>query len=327
MEEDGEPNSRLSAPITMTKYLELPEVPRKPGASTEKSEITDLGIPMIPPKRRTSSSMSSLYEAERSLQSRLVNAMEKAPRLLEGGQYQLFLPHGKIDTIINERSVKKSLGKRLKLFDWMNRKRGGSRYHKIICGSQAPATAVDGKPNQYKKVYAVLILIHKSKEIPRLIEQGACDADLPLSKVDCDGEDALGRRPRGGGGEVVALPCFKKWKCSGIATFERWQWSVVAPYFASDKRGRVLHYPLDPNAVLPFISCEELGHAGGSARVFKVKIHPRHHDFGPPNVRFHPRHERRRLVHPANDQLSARVTLPSRYLDRRSAATSNLTAR
>jgi hypothetical protein len=99
----------------------------------------------------------------------------------------------------------------------------------------------------------------------------------------------LGRR----GDPTVPLECFHGWTALAIRRFEEWQWSTISPFFARGKgRKNVAHFRLQDQIILPFTSdsrrdadaYERLEFEGGFSQVFKVDIHPEHHDFHDHNV-------------------------------------------
>ncbi|KAL1882794.1 hypothetical protein Daus18300_000432 [Diaporthe australafricana] len=71
--------------------------------------------------------------------------------------------------------------------------------------------------------------------------------------------------------------------------FEEWQWTTIAPFFRHGQRKDVQHLELQDQAALPFVqdsrftanksAYQRLEFEGGFSNVFKVDIHPDHHDF------------------------------------------------
>src|SRR5207248_2968138 len=89
------------------------------------------------------------------------------------------------------------------------------------------------------------------------------------------------------------LECFEDWTQSSINAFEEWQWTTVSPFFHKGARKDVQHFPLPDSVMLPFTADSRRDKQsqfrteieGGYGRVFKVRIHPDHHNFDLPEVR------------------------------------------
>lgn len=126
------------------------------------------------------------------------------------------------------------------------------------------------------------MLVNKLLHIESFIGEDVADSDLPLCKVSRPGSHlfGLGRQD----GSQHELNCFASWGPSSIRSFEEWQWTVLAPTFEKGQRRDVKHVVLSHKHPLPFTkdsrldSDEEISQ-GGHSTVFKVEIHPDHHNF------------------------------------------------
>ncbi|KAK0111473.1 hypothetical protein ONS95_001828 [Cadophora gregata] len=160
-------------------------------------------------------------------------------------------------------------------------------YASKICGTSYEE---DGsrKVTCFRKIFVILVLIDKTRSITKFIDIGISDSDLPLvlaKRMDSKGskELRLSRNPE------KHLSCFsKQWKQLHFRNFEHYQWTTLSPFFAKGGYKQVKHYPLQDQAILPFISCspdegrigKTLAFEGGFSRVSKIDIHPDHHNFG-----------------------------------------------
>lgn len=171
-----------------------------------------------------------------------------------------------------------------------------ANYAKTICQHTViplGGTDCDGqlKTRSFIKIFAILIIIQKTKAIVKLMEEDVNDSDLPLIKVPRANEPKLfDLRVRSKPSKV--LKCFQmkwNWNQLNIRNFEEWQWATLPLVFArSTGIRKVTHYSLQEQRILPFTkdSSQYKPHysgktelEGGFASVFKVGIHPEHHNF------------------------------------------------
>lgn len=136
------------------------------------------------------------------------------------------------------------------------------------------------KKTTRRKLFAILALMQKLDQIVEFIKEGLYDSDLPfiLSTGTRKGLRQLDRKGEDGESESIRL--FAKWKIIELECFNNCQWELLAPYFhLSTKRDpKILHYNLENETIMPFIEDDEIKHAGGYGDVWKVKIHPAHHN-------------------------------------------------
>lgn len=164
-------------------------------------------------------------------------------------------------------------------------------YARTICHG-AQGKSADG-PNKktFIKVLAILIIIEKTKSIIKLLEEDVNDSDLPLIKVSRPHDENLFdlrvRRER----NKVLRSFQKRWNQLNIRNFDEWQWTTLPVDFARPtEHGEVKHYQLQEQRILPFIKDSRESKPnfsrrteleGGFASVFRVGIHPQHHNFQP----------------------------------------------
>ncbi|KAK1445829.1 protein kinase [Colletotrichum melonis] len=195
-----------------------------------------------------------------------------------------FLPKGQLNNLVHKASVIRELRKkppRIKKYSL-------ERFANMICDNPNPAKGLSepacGK--SFQKIFAILVLINMVPAIAGFLEEGICDADLPLVKAsEKGGVFDLRVEAR----RDCPLKAFKSWTRVNIRNFEEYQWTILPPFFTKGERKNVKHYVLEPHIVLPFTSTthpDDMGsaemHRGGFSQVFKAEIHPDHHDFSDP---------------------------------------------
>lgn len=126
------------------------------------------------------------------------------------------------------------------------------------------------------------MIVGKLIHIESFITDNVTDNDLPLCKVSRPGSYlfGLGRQST----PQAALTCFESWDPSSVRYFEWWQWTVLAPTFEKGQCRDVKHVVLSHKHPLPFTKDSRLDSGdevsqGGHSTVFKVEIHPDHHNF------------------------------------------------
>lgn len=143
-----------------------------------------------------------------------------------------------------------------------------------ICGSRS-----------FRKIFTLLVLTYNLLDIQLFIDDNVADADLPLRKVPHEGSNTfqLARR-----GDVNRPPqplrCFDKWCPLAICIFEEWQWTMLAPFLDLGKQKNARHFIFPDQILLPFTEDSRYGAdataiQGGFGTIFKVNIHPEHHNF------------------------------------------------
>lgn len=261
--------------------------------------VSDLGFSK-PGYSWTSSSRPIDYEAsEGTLQNRLVLALEENRSVPSRKD---FIPKEQLELLINEKSVTDELRRVKRAFrNWPRRflewfKKGGRTIEEeanIICNgypqgwgadsSQATADSPGlekqdraGASGCLRKIFAILLLINRPVTIKKFIDEGLCDADLPLEKRKGKKmSSSVALSPRGGSGEVR---CVTKWKRQSLDSFVESQWQVLSPFLYRDEWGKILHYDFKEPVILPFTEYKSRS-SGGHGEVFSAKIHPEHHNF------------------------------------------------
>ena len=199
----------------------------------------------------------------------------------QSGERKKFLPNDALDGIITKERVRQELGRQMstppKELDTLT-----DEIWEVMTPS---ASKSRGKETTRRKIFAILGLMDKVKDIIDFIRDELYDSDLPFELVD-------GPRPllrlygKVKEGSTNRIPLFDKWKPHELESFHNYQWGLMAPYFQliTEADRRVLHYNLRDGIILPFIEDVEQDTAtgdrkkGGFGDVWRVKIHPAHHN-------------------------------------------------
>jgi hypothetical protein len=249
-------------------------------------ELNALEIKNESPLSKTAlSPQISHYTSEEGLSQQLSDAIDDTRLAMEVPEETGFVPRRQLVRIMNVVSVAKELSRieqsfktRIRFWRSTPTPRTIDEEAQIICASSSPETALMNQElmsKSFRKVFATLLLIEQPSTIRKFIEEGVCDADLPLRKVPRRGRDfSMCRKDT----PDVSLQCFEGWNRTSLVQFEQLQWKMVAPFFSLDEESHMVHYPLPDGAILPF-TYRERTHSGAHGVVFKVKIHPEHHNF------------------------------------------------
>lgn len=134
-----------------------------------------------------------------------------------------------------------------------------------------------------RKIFTILGLLEKVPDIIYFVEEGLYDSDLPF---ESSGNSHPQLRGKGKDGNSNHITLFDKWKVHEVEYFRNNQWLLMAPYFhfATETNRIAPHYKLQNGIILHFV--EDLGQesragdhtAGGYADVWRIKIHPAHHN-------------------------------------------------
>ena len=165
-----------------------------------------------------------------------------------------FIPEPEIKRIVSRKAVEQNLSK--------------SNYSRLGRMGKEPISIKDDAP--YVKILTVLYLMKQPTKIRLFVKSGVCDRDLPLDRIQRpDGSYALRSRYN----SQACVVSFKRRDYT--EDFLDHQWSVLAPTFMRTD-DVVPHVHLEPEVILPFLSCIEVSKQGGSSRVFKTVIQSDH---------------------------------------------------
>lgn len=266
-----------------------PDTPYEP---SERSSVHDLELEVITSKHAggvatrcpPSPPLSNYDGAQVPLQNQILRVLRKIPGHEEK---KGFLPQKELAALMTEAHVKQELHQCFEDLDSTTI----AQFARKICGT----TAGQGEHvSSFKKIFAILVLCEKPNAIPKFLEEDISDSDLPLLKTTPSGTSSpniyhLARR-----GQQDTLKCFHGWSHTAVWRFEEWQWSTIAPFFHRGGKKYVPHLELQDQVALPFEqdsrfpdktrTYQRLEFEGGFSNVFKVRIHPDHHDLSEPGV-------------------------------------------
>lgn len=226
--------------------------------------------PSLPPMARGGGQVA--------LQTRLLHYLNKIPGHEEK---KGFFSGKQIDDLMTEESVAAELQLCFKYLDATTI----AGYSARICGTNSDQSE---ERQSFKKVFAILVLCEKPKAIPKFLEEEVSDQDLPLDKfTSSETSSNIFKLVRNG--QSAELECFQGWTDTAVWRFEEWQWTTLAPSFRRSEDRHVEHSVFEDQIALPFIQdsrfpadrspYQRLEFDGGFSNVFKVRIHPDHHNF------------------------------------------------
>ncbi|KAG4432451.1 hypothetical protein IFR05_012066 [Cadophora sp. M221] len=291
LEDNTSPEAKASAAVT-APFREggIPSISKGTRQLQAPSVVTDFGESLYGKFRKTRSRKSSSSVGRRvdrprrpkkpdTLQVRLFKALVPT----HDGRKEFF-PRKVLATIVTQQCVQEELSKHL---SETHSEKKIAKYAREICGVEYSENGVK-KAACYRKIFVILVLIDKTPAIVKFLEMELSDRNLPLQLVDTPKKPGL-KELRLSRDPERRLKCFSRsWNQHHIRDFSNYQWTTISPFFAKGGHKKVSHYPLQDNAILPFISasCESgrskgrtVEFEGGFSRVIKVDIHPDHHNF------------------------------------------------
>ncbi|CAG8978538.1 hypothetical protein HYALB_00012269 [Hymenoscyphus albidus] len=202
------------------------------------------------PSKRSKNDSTSHHNLGTSIRA----ALEKS----QAGKENEFLPNDKLNEIVARDCVHYQLS-----------------HHNLELNS---------KETTRKKIFAILGLMDKFEAILDFINEELFDTDLPftLTVGALPGTRRLTRKQHNqkqSSGEVklIPIPFFENWKTHELESFDRYQWCLTAPYFHTAQNPTKIHcitvWNMDEE-----VSGRPERNQGGFSDVWRVKIHPAHHN-------------------------------------------------
>jgi len=199
---------------------------------------------------------------ERELRESMIKSAETGKK---------FIPRDKIDNIVTPISVKRELQGRLQQPE--------SNIDRLVEQIFTPPTR--------RRIFSILLLIEKVEKIEDVIADDLWDRDLPLLLQ----KHRRGRNDPTHPTGVQHSGRLQSWSTFLLESFETYQYMFTAPFFRYSPEG-AQHYALGhDDIILPFIEDGVPAGvaAGGYSDVWRVKIHPAHHNCYRANVSLDPR--------------------------------------
>ncbi|RYP06558.1 hypothetical protein DL765_009436 [Monosporascus sp. GIB2] len=137
-------------------------------------------------------------------------------------------------------------------------------------------------------IFAILALMNRLYDAPAFLESGLSDRDLPL-RVKKDPNTQRYKfyshdKP------IATLPTADVWYSATFDTFMMYQSYMLSPFFDLKSKNDVPFHDLGDDVALPFIEdyFSERRQQGHHGTVWRVKIHPAHHNFPTDNEQENP---------------------------------------
>lgn len=124
----------------------------------------------------------------------------------------------------------------------------------------------------YRKIFVILVLVDMVHRISDFIRSDLDDTCLPMPDIRARDGIPLPTPPLE---NAAWMTVTRTWRMRDVDQFNTYQWRVLAPVFTAQD----LEYRLSQSHVLPFVESHEQAE-GSFGTVYRVKIHPDHHDFG-----------------------------------------------
>jgi hypothetical protein len=276
-------------PIILQNGLEAPEIPGRhrqvsfdADTATEASRMTvwDRGEALYSEAYPPGSVMPDVEIPSEPISvplvKRLLTLRCKSPR----PKGAFFFPRGSVEALITENEVAKVIAEGRRHLEEPLSDDNIRDYARDVCRTELS----DGTELSYRKIFAILVMLDRGWEIVLFVDEGICDAHLPLKAVSVDGS-GLPPKMRLESHPDTDLACLRNFGLMTHEYFAGFQWAMVSPFLARGKRRRAWFYQLSDRDVLPWTREELSVHQGGYGIISKVEIHPSHHNFKRTEVR------------------------------------------
>lgn len=211
----------------------------------------------------------------------LVNRLSQAMQQSAFRETKSFIPTGELETLICRSAIRKELSTGRKGSTWTRAANLKKRYtlafeicpwHVLKSTDRPKVTKrLKLKRPEFKKIFAILVLMNRVSEITKFITHAVTDEKLPLVRSSEGNRESLVSQSEPG----TALGCFENWDTVGLDLFDDYQWRVLAPVFSRLNDEEAHHMNFDVAQVLPF--CKWTCYArGGSACIYMAEIHAQH---------------------------------------------------
>lgn len=243
------------------------------GPDTNSRSSTDDDKPKTQDEPRTDSGLRGSPDVVRELLQAKCN--ERQGMYMKRG----FFPKGVLERIITKPIVVDILATEASSLTTTEL----NYYSEKVC--YTPSRRGENAEPSYRKMFTILLLIGKPSRIIHFIKYGLSDTDLPLASVPTDDTGNIFElRRRKALDRRLPSECFGEADITATGDFEGWQWTMIAPYFAKGPKRRVRFYSLLDRDVLPWTKKFSGNWGGGFSSVYRIHIHPAHHEFGDSQV-------------------------------------------
>jgi len=241
------------------------------------SNTTDHGSETLHPREarlnRSASDASSVQPGDEtteiSAQERLAKRLRASYCMSKASDSKThFIPISEIERVLSREAVQEVLEQKIHGLSGDESTAKLEKLTQDICGV----------PSR-RRIFALLLLGDRAECIQCFVNCSIDDTHLPFFATS----DLTEVHPRGDARRENRLECFEAWKPSEVEWLLTWQHAVASPFFDLSP-GTLFLYILPEDTILPFVESEVAGQ-GGYANVWKVLIHPAHHNFRSSPVR------------------------------------------
>ena len=142
-----------------------------------------------------------------------------------------------------------------------------------------PASMLNVMPSGCAKIFAILTLMNKIPSVSSFEDSSLTDECLPL-RIVAESRSQYYRAESKFRPERPIRMVLDGWDAADIDRFMDLQWRFLSPFFSrpDPREKKPRFYQFDKSCILPFTEVDHI-QSGGFSDVYRVKIHPDHHDF------------------------------------------------
>ncbi|KAM5365677.1 hypothetical protein ACJA88_012413 [Fusarium oxysporum] len=198
---------------------------------------------------------------------------------------RLYLPLDKLKALINSVSVREVLTS-LNLSDIAVKTVVQGMFSCDLSSEDQHTTQKKEHQNRsgFSRIFAILVLTDRAKEIGKFIENGVGDSALPLIEIKEAAQNSKGHVHMHSMGRPdidkrKLIECFSAFKNTDSMRFLMYQDMINIPFFSfPGDNSTVFFYDLHPSCILPITYIGTPKH-GGNGSVKKIVLHTAHHNY------------------------------------------------
>lgn len=222
---------------------------RQADASNANSQRSDSSQPQRALQDPSQSNVSSVHSSgDETAQSRLLRRLRESQCKSKDSDKE-FIPFCEIERILSREAVQEVLKQVIDSLSSVESEAELEKLTEDICGV----------PSR-RRLFALLIRAEQADCIRCFVEYGVDDTDFPFAPSPEISAPVV-VYPRSDTGYQKGLDCFGTWTISGVEWLLDRQHAVAPPFFDLTP-GRLLHYTLPKDAILPFTESEDAGVGG-----------------------------------------------------------------
>jgi hypothetical protein len=186
---------------------------------------------------------------------------------------RLYLPIDKLHDILDLNSISSLMKERFP----------DAAHHELCCKVAEITGGGEGSPRGRcrRRILAILLYSNLLDRLEAFVRDNIWDEDLPLRRCSQNGTDCITWTNRGGGTPTSNnTTLFRGWGKNDLTLFYSYQPLFQVPFF-NLQDDRACWYELPVEARLPWASLEPSRTGGSGAAVYRIQIHPSHHNYSP----------------------------------------------